>query len=108
MLAKVLDSLPTSKRFWTLNNLSPILVRIIRGDRSRPDWIYLKDSIFVFEIVFNMLSRHEWGCSCDGIGVESGCCVSLTRQSVTLVNWEERGASEPSVPITAIYYLCVF
>ena len=35
MLAKALDSLPTSSRFCTLNNLLPTFVLIIRGDRSR-------------------------------------------------------------------------
>ena len=73
MLVKALDSLPTSSRFWTLNNLSPILMRIIRGDIE----VYLEYSIFVLQIVFIVSSRHEWVFSCVQ---RSRCYESLTRQ----------------------------
>ena len=52
--------------------------------------LYLKYNIFIFEIVFIVTTRHEWGCSCDGIGVERRRYrESLALRSVMLINWEE-------------------
>ena len=86
MLAKALDSLPTSSRFWTLNSLSPIFVRIVRGDRSRGlgDLItlYLKYDIFVFEIVFTVATRHEWNAVVMGFGWGGQDATSLWRLKV--------------------------
>ena len=70
MLAKALDSLLTRSRFWILNNLSPTLARIIRGSRGCVIDLYLKDDIFVFEIIFIVPSRHERVCGAGEIEVE--------------------------------------
>jgi len=72
--------------------------------------LYLKDNIFVFEIVFSVTTRHEWVCSCDGIGMERRRRREpLAAQSiVALINREEPDASEGSVPINIICYLCIF